>query len=340
MSTSTKFLAGFAGKQTVLGTPVSATFQLPFVGEYEDAQEDHSAEYDSGFWTPTTIVEQVATHARFTLNGTAFFELMPVLFNAGHDHITVGGVGPFIFDDAVSPSAVGVPRPYTFFFGGNENIGATGPMIRIQDGHLESFSLAGNINTKEVALTSQWFGATIHPNSAHVGFAKPAANLPSPLGMMKTLLATLELQDATTTGGDFATMTATDKALLDWTFACDFGLRPAWSADENQSFYSTIRHVMPVATFAAAIRMTETNYALVRIKAVDRTFQELQLTLNGANSELLKLKMTGRWLPNVIAHSRSNDEVVMQGTFQLETPYTQVTTPHWFSWELDTNWSH
>lgn len=339
MSTTTKFLAGFAGKQTVFGTAVAATFKLPFMGEYEDAQEEHSAEYDSGFWTPVTIVEQVAQHARFTLNGAGFFELLPVLLNAGHDHITVSGVGPFVFDDAVAPSAVGVPRPYTFFFGGNEALGGTGPMVRIRDGHLESFQLAGNINTKEVALSSQWFGALVDSNS-NAGFTKPSSALPSPLGMMKTLLATLEVQDATTTGGDFLTMTATDKALLDWTFACDFGLRPQWSADENLLTYSGVRHVMPVATFAAAIRTTATNYALVKAKADARTFQELMLTLNGANSEQLKLKMTGRWLPGVTAHSRVNDEVVMNGTFQVETNYLQVTTPHWLSWELDTNWTH
>lgn len=339
MSTTTKFLAGFAGKQTVFGTAVAATFKLPFVGEYEDAQEEHSAEYDSGFWTPTVIVGEVAQHARFTLNGTGFFELMPVLFNAGHDHITVGGVGPFEFDDVVSPSAVGVPRPYTFFFGGNENLGGTGPMVRIRDGHMESFQLAGNINTKEVSLQSQWFGASVDDNS-DAGFAKPSSNLPSPLGMMKTLLGTLEIQDATTTGGDFTTMTATDKALLDWTFACDFGLRPQWSADENQLVYSGVRHVMPTASFQAAIRTTATNYALVKAKADAKTFQELMLTLNGGASELLKLKMTGRWLPNVIAHSRNNDEVVMAATFQVETNYLQVTTPHWLSWELDTNWTH
>jgi hypothetical protein len=75
----------------------------------------------------------------------------------------------------------------------------------------------------------------------------------------------------------------------------------------------------------------------VRRKAELRTYQELQLTLNGGDAEQLVLKLTGRFLPTVIAHARSNDEVVMAATFQVETPHTQITTPHWISWSLDTN---
>ena len=54
MSTSTKFLRAVAAKQTAFGTPGAANyFQLPWVGEYEDLEEEHMAEYDQGTWTPT-----------------------------------------------------------------------------------------------------------------------------------------------------------------------------------------------------------------------------------------------------------------------------------------------
>lgn len=335
MSTSTKFLKGEAGKQSVFGTPVSPTFKLPFTGEYADAQEDHSAEYDSGAWTPITIVGKVSDHATFTLNGTAFFELLPLFLNAGFGDITPSGEGPYVYDDELDPSAVGAPIPYTFFFGGNEAIGGTGPAVRIADAYCQSFSLAWSMSAKQIALQSTWFGRSVDDNSG-AGFAFIGSGLPAGIEMMKGLLASLNIQDAASTGSDFTTMTAFDCALLDWTLAVNTGLQPMWSGDKNALTYCGYYHQAPVTTFTAALRTTSANYALVAAKAKARTYQELELTLNGAGSRQLKAQLTGRWLPSVTAHGRSGNEVVMNGVFQAETPHTQVTTPHYLSWELDT----
>lgn len=339
MSTSLKFLKAEAGKQAVFGTAVVPDFKLPFTGEYSDEQTEHMAEWDAGYWTPTEIVEKTSDYATFNLNGAMWFELLPVFFSAGFADLTPTGAGPYVYDYELNPAAVGAPSPYTFYFGGNENLGATGPAVRIRDGYLRSMTLAFNINSKELTVQSEWFGASIDDNSG-AGFAFAGAALPTPLGMMKGLLGVLEIQDAATTGSDFTTMTAFDCSLLDWTLTIDTGLRPQWAAEENALTYCGFYHEAPVITFAPTLRTNSTNYALVKAKANARTYQELQLTLNGASSRQLKLQLTGRWLANFSAHTRGSGEVVMSPTFQAATPYTQVTTPHFAGWELDTLWSH
>ena len=335
MATSVKLLKGEAGKQSVFGTAVSPTFKLPFVGEYQDAQEDHSAEYDSGFWTPVTIVGKVADHGTFNLRGTAYFELLPMFFNAGFDAITPSGAGPYVYDDEVVPSTPGAPIPYTFRFGGGEAIGGTGPTVQIADAYCQSFTLAFSMSAKALTINSTWFGRSIDDNSG-AGRAFIGSNLPASIEMMKGLLGALNIQDAATTGSDFTTMTAFQCSLLDWTLAVDTGLRPQWAADNNALTYCGYYHQAPVITLAAAIRTTSSNYALVAAKAKARTYQELELIINGSNSRQLRLQLTGRWNPNVTAHGRANNEVVMNGSFMVETPHTQTTTPHYFGWELDT----
>lgn len=339
MSTSLKFLKGEAGKQSVFGTAVSPTFKLPFVGEYSDAQTDHEAEWDAGVWTPTVIVEKTSDYATFKLSGAMFFELLPVFLSAGFDDLAPSGSDPYTYDLDLTPTAVGAPSPYTFFFGGNEAIGGTGPAVRIQDGYLSKMVLSYNLNSKELAVQSDWFGASVDDNSG-AGRAFIGSALPTPLGMVKGMLGALEIQDAATTGGDFATMTAFDCALLDWSLTIDTGLRAAWSADQNALTYCGFYHEAPAVTFTPTIRTNSTNYALVKGKANSRTFQELLLTLNGASSRVFKARMTGRWMPGFTAHERANNEVIMKPTFTCETPYTQVTTPHFFGWSLTTKWSH
>lgn len=339
MSTSIKFLRVEAGRQSAFGTAVTPTLKLPFTGEYADEQTEHTAEWDQGTWTPTEIVEKTSDFATFKLSGAMFFELLPIFFSAGFDALTPSGDGPYTYDDELNPAAVGTPIPYTFFFGGKENLGGTGPAIRIRDGYLRQMVLSFNMNSKDLTVQSDWFGASIDDNSG-AGFAFQGLSLPSSLGMMKGLLGALEIQDATTTGGDFATMTAFDCALLDWRLTIDTGLRPAWAADQNDLAYCGYYHEAPMVSFAPTIRTTSTNYALLKTKANARTYQELMLTLNGASSRQAKLQMTGRWLPNFVAHGRGTNEVVMQPTFQCARPYTQVTTPHFFGWELDTQLEH
>lgn len=335
MSTSVKFLKAEAGKQAEFGTPVAPTFRLPFEGEYQDAQEDHVAQYDSGVWTPQEIAGKVADHATFTLKGTAFFELLPIFWNAGYNDITPSGTGPYAYDDALDPAAEGAPIPYTFYFGGGEDIGGTGPAIRIADAYCQSFSLAFGIGAKQIALQSTWFGKSVDDN-AGAGFDFIGSNLPGSLEMMKGLLGELNVQDAAATGGDFATMTAFECSLLDWTLTVNTGIRPKWAADNNALTYCGYYYEAPAVTLAAAIRTTSANYANVAAKAKARTYQELELILNGSSARQLRAQLTGRWLPNVTAHGRSGNEVVMNAVFQAGTPYTQTTTPHYFGWELDT----
>ncbi len=342
MSTSAKFLKAVAAKQTAFGTPGAANyFQLPWTGEYEDLEEEHLAEYDQGTWTPTAIVEKVGEMARVTLSGVMFFELFPVLLNASHDAITaVDATTHFSYDDAVSPSAVGAPIPYTSWLGGNEAIGGTGPAVRIQDCYCESWTLTGNINTKEVQMTSTWFGLQVDDNSG-AGFAFPTAALPTSLNMMKTLLGGLDYQDAAATGGDFTTMTAAACVLLDWELTFAGGLVPLWCVNSSTALtYSGVRHEEPSCEYKPTIRTNATTYAAVKGKANSRTFQEVMISIIGANQNDCNWKMTGRFQPAFIAHSRNDNEVVMQPTFRCETPWTQTTTPHWVSWELDTEWEH
>jgi hypothetical protein len=340
MSTSTRFLKAQAGKQAQFGTAVTTTFQLPFTGEYEDLQEEHIAEYDSGTWTPTTIVEKVADYAKVSLSGVMFFEFLPVFFNMGHDLITVSDQTTYQqYDDAISPTAVGVPRAYTFLLGGGQNIGGTGPAVRIQDTFLESMTLAGNLNSKEITVQADAFGLSVNDNSG-AGYAFAAVGLPANIGMMKTMLGALNYQDATSTGGDFQTMTALSCVMMDWSWTWNTGLVPKWASDGNALTYCGVRHNAPSVEFTPTIRTNSTTYAAIKGKANARTYQELQLIITGTEQRAFTLNMTGRWLPNFVAHSRANDEVVMTPTFRVETPHTQTTTPHWMSWELDTEWSH
>lgn len=339
MSTSQKFMRAEAGKQSVFGTAVTPDFKLPFTGEYADMQTEQSAAWDSGTWTPVEIVEKTSDYATFKLSGAMFFELLPVFLSAGFADLSPTGSNPYAYDAELNPAAVGAPSPYTFYFGANEAIGGTGPAVRIQDAYLQKMVLSFNLNSKELTVQSDWFGKSVDDNSG-AGRAFIGAALPTSLGMMKGMLSALEIQDAATTGSDFATMTAFDCSLLDWSLNIDTGLRPQWAGEENALTYCGYYHEEPVVTFQPTIRTNATNYALVKGKANSRTFQELMLTMNGATSRQVKWQMTGRWLPNFTAHSRAGGEVVMSPTFQCKTPHTQTTTPHMFGWELDTQWSH
>ncbi len=335
-----KFIRAEAAKQSAFGTAASSSqFALPFVGEYTDAQEEHVATWDRGTWTPTEIVAKTAEFVTFTLEGVGFFELLPVLLNAGFGHITVSGSDPYVFDGVVSPTAVGTPRPYTFWFGSRENIGGTGPATRVQDSYCQEIVLTGNINTKEVALRSSWFGLQADDNSG-AGYAMADAALPTPLGMMRTLQGLFDLKDAGTTGGSFATMTAIDGYLLDWSLTMRTGLAPAWRADSNQQTYTGVQFTEPEIIFTGNIVCDATRYALVRTKYNARTYQELKLTLNGDSSRQVMWKVTGRFTDVPRHTGRAEGQMVLPVTFTAATPHTQTITPHYFGWELDTKWSH
>jgi hypothetical protein len=200
-------------------------------------------------------------------------------------------------------------------------------------------TLAGNLNSKEISLQSDIFGLGVDDNSG-AGRAFAAVGLPSPLGMMKTLLGAIGSKNAGTTGGSFSGLTALSCVLLDWSWTFNTGLQPKWAADGNALTYCGVRNTEPSIEFTPTIRTNATTYAAIKAKADAYTYQELQFTLTGDNSRSWVINMTGRWLPNFTAHGRANDEIVMQPTFRVETPHTQTTTPHWLSWTLATQWSH
>lgn len=336
---SEKFLKAQFGLQTLFGTPVAVTHQFPAQGDYEDAHDEHVAEHDAGVWTPQTIVEQTSEFAKFTLKGAGFFELLPVLFNAAFGLLTPTGTDPWIYADEVDPAAVGTPSPYTWLFGGGENLGATGPAVKIPNAYCESITLQGNLNSKQVSCESAWFGTKVDDNSG-AGFAFGAVNHPPNLAMLKILLETINLQDAAATGGDFTTMTALTGKLLDWTLKIVSGAKPAWSSDQNALTFGGVRFEQPSIEFTPTIRTDATTYGLVKAKQRAKTFQELQFSLSGALTRAAVFQITGRWAACPKAHERGDGEIVMKPTFRAETPWTQVTTPHWFDYSFSTKWQH
>jgi hypothetical protein len=93
-------------------------------------------------------------------------------------------------------------------------------------------------------------------------------------------------------------------------------------------------------TFTPTIITTATTYNLIRTKRDARTYQEVMMTLLGANSRQAQWRMTGRWTDVPSAHERDDGQIVMRPTFTCATPHTQTTTPHFFGWVVATRWNH
>jgi hypothetical protein len=329
---SQRFLKSQIGLQTAFGTPITPTIEFPGVVEYEDGREHHVAEYDSGTWTPAAITALAQKYATLKATGTAFFEMLPVFLNSGFEDVAPSGADPYTHTYTVSPAAVAVPKPLTWVTGAvGENIGGTGPAVKLPDLYLQKLKLSGNINDKLCKIEAELFGTDVDDNSG-AGFAFTAAlTYPATLEAMNALLGQINIQDATSTGGDFATMTAFACAVPDWTLNIDTGLQPLWCVCDNKVTFSGIRYELPAAEFEATIRTSATNYALVKGKSDARTYQELQVKINGSATRAATFNLTGRWTECKSAHARENNEVVMKAKFTAETPWTQTTTPHWFA---------
>lgn len=327
-----------AGKQDAFGTPADMAFALPVRFDYQDGNVEQLAQWDAGVWTGLSILEQVAQFATFTLSGTLFYELLPLLFDAGFDNMAPDGTGPYTYTGSAGPSSVGAPAAYTFRFGGNDANRAPTSMVQIRDAYLQELTLSFNFNVRAVQFTSKWFGAFVDDNDGD-GYEPQAVALVSPLGMVNGLLATMGVQDAGDTGGAFDDLTNFDCALLEWTLAMDTGLRPAWAADQNALTYCGVRQEEPSVIFQPQVRTNLDTYALTLTKAQLRQFQELQLSF-AATDRAFDLMMTGRWLPKLNAHDRNRTEVVMNPTFVAGTPAEQTTTPHYLSWSIESSWEH
>ena len=325
---SDKFLKMQVGLQTAFGTPATPTIQLPLTGEYEDQRIHHAAEYDTGTWTLTEISTLQQTLSKVMVKGSAIYEVLPVLLNSMWEDVAPSGADPYTHTYTISPAAVAVPKPLTALCGAvGENLGGTGPAVKLPDLYVRSLTLAANVNNPMVRLDAELFGTNVDDNRA-AGYAFASVALPATMEVINGLKGAISIDDAGATGGAFTTMTAFSCAIVDWSLKLTSGLEPKYCLTDNVVTHMGVRYTEPSAEFTATVRTTAANYALVKAKSDARTYQELQLVLSGALTRALTVNLTGRWTSVPSAATRENGEVVMKSTFQARTPHTQTTTPH------------
>lgn len=324
---SVRFLKVQVGLQTAFLTPVDATIQLPLIGNYIDGRVHHTSEWDSGTWTPTTIPALERTLSTVNLTGSAAFEILPVLLNSMWEDVAPSVT--YIHTYVISPSAVAVPKPLTALVGAvGENLGGTGPAVKLPDLHVRQLTLSSSLNAPMVNLEAELFGTNVNDN-AGAGFAFIAVGLPATMETVNGLKGAFNIQDAAVAGGDFTTMTALSCAISGWTLTMRSGLEPKYCLDGASVTHSGIVYTRPSIELALTVRTSSTNYALVKAKSDARTYQELQMVLSGASSRSFTANLTGRFTSVPSAGERENDEVVMKGVFTAETSHLQTTTPHW-----------
>jgi len=335
---SSKFNKIQVGLQTEFGTPVTPTKQLPLRGTYQDQRQRHTAVFDAGAWTPTDISVDVAHQTALTLEGTAFYEVLPILLNSGFADVAPtepGGVTGYLHTYVVSPAAVGVPMPLTALIGTEGTlIGDTGAAVKLYDLYLKTLTLSGNINDKAVSLKAEFFGTTYDDNTA-AGYAFASVGLPASLQVINALEGTLAYKNVTTTGGEeFDTMTDFECSMLDWELVIDTGIEPAYCTTDAVLTWSALKYTQPSCVFSPVIRTSATTYALVKAAADAYTYQGLSLYIGASDAtsdDILTVNMTGLWEVVPSAHEDQDGEVVMKPTFTATTPATQITTPHWLT---------
>ena len=336
------FLRVQAGKQAEFDDATTPTVALPVTFEYEEGDVEQLAKWDPGVWTPLVIVERTARFATFRLRGTLFFEMLPLLLNAGFGEMAgnevEGSGGLYGYGDSVAPGQTGEPAAYTLRLGGNDANRWQGSMVQIQDAYLHKLTLSFNLNDKAVLFESEWFGRYIDDNDG-AGYAPLAVTLPPNLAIVNGLRTELGVQDAGgAEGSEFGDLTLFECSLMEWQLQIDTGVRPAWAADGNNYFYCGVRHEWPQASLTAHLRTNLDNYAITKVKANLRTYQEMRLQIAGNDNRRVRFDMTGRWLPNFPAHDRSREEVVMKPEFRVESPHWQTVFSHWLSYDFLTRW--
>jgi hypothetical protein len=337
---STKFMKSQVGLQSAFGTAVAPTIQVPWRGTYEDKRQVHRSEWDAGTWTPTEIVAEVGSETAVTFEGTAFFEMLPVLLNSGWEDVTPSAT--YIHSYVVSPAAIATPKPLTALIGTvGTNLGATGPAVKLKDLYLKTLTLSANINDKAAMVKAEMFGTTYDDNSA-AGYAFASVALPATMEVINALKGVLRYQDAgAVTGGDFLTMTDLECTLLDYELTIETGIEPAWCLTDETTTWAALKYTTPVVEFKPIIRTNSTTYAAIKAKADARTFQEVQLYIAGTSSRALTVNMTGLWDVIPTVHDDQDGEVVMKPTFICRTPHTQTTTPHYLTMIVQSthNWT-
>jgi hypothetical protein len=336
---SVRFLKTQVGLQAAFGTAITPTIMLPLTGNYEDQRVHHTAEWDAGTWTPTTIATLERTLSKVTLTGSAAFEILPVLLNSMWED--VAPTATYIHTYTINPAAVAVPKPLTMLAGAvGTNLGVTGPAVKMKDLYVRTLKLSSNINSPMVALDAELFGTNVDDNSG-AGYAFEALALPATIEIINGLKGAFNLDDTSATGGAFATMTALACAITDWSLTINSGLDPLLCLTDAVTTHVGIKYLQPSIELALTVRTTSANYLLVKAKSDARTYQELQMVLSGSSSRALTVNLTGRFTSVPTAAARDGDEVVMKATFRAETPHTQVTTPHWAAMIVNSthNWT-
>jgi hypothetical protein len=337
---SEKFLKAEVGQQATFGTPVTPTLLYPFTGEYVDAAEYHIAQYDSGEWVQGEQPVKTCDYVTMTFRGTSTFETLPIPLMAGFDDVAPSGTDPYTYAIAYDLAAEPEPLPCTFLLGGGADLGATGPAIKVQDAYCSKVTLSGNINSKEVSRTEEWFGLSYNDNSG-AGFDYAGVAVPTAQETMLALKAALSLDDAGTTGGAFTSMTSTSGVLIDWTIEIDTGARAKWACDSGGVLaYIGVMFVEPSITFKPTIRTDTTTYGLVKAKQRAITFQELQFVISGNDTRAFTANLTGRWTECPTAHARENGEIVMKPTFAARRYPAQTTTPHIADFTIVTKYAY
>lgn len=340
---SSKFNKAQVGLQTAIGTGLAATamaIQVPWKGMYEDRRQRHVAEYDAGTWTPTTIVADVGFETFATFEGTAFFQMMPVLFNSGFADVAPSAT--YLHTYTVSPSAVGVPMPLTALFGTVGMTGeaaapfVTGPAVLLKDLFVKTVTLSANINDKIVMVKAELFGSTYDAGTANAGYAFDSVGLPATMEVINGLKGVIRYQDAgtgATGGGNFATMTDFECSILDWELTIDTGIEPAYCLTDETTTWSALKYTTPSVEFKPIVRTSSVTYAAIKAKSDAGTYQEVQLHLPGAVSpgSYLTVNMTGLWDVVPTAHDDQDGEVVMKPTFRCQTQHLQTTDPHYLT---------
>lgn len=183
---SDRFIKAEMGKQSVFNTPVAPDFHAPVVGSYEDLAEDHEAEWDSGAWTPTTIVTRASEGARITTQGSAFFEFLPVLFNAGVDEQTPSGTATTLSANAsATDTTIDITSSTGFTNGIQVNVALDNGLVHstTQNGAASVGTGAGG--TDQITLTDAMPSAATSGNAVYTNYTYtgtvPRTSFPSPI---------------------------------------------------------------------------------------------------------------------------------------------------------------
>lgn len=344
---SVNFLKAEAGRQDAHGTPVTPTFQLPFVGNYTDEQEEHMAPWDAGAWIAGEELVKVNDYATMSFNGTASFEMLPMFFFGGYQ-FQAPGTPDFTYQDAINLNQAGIPNPYTFRFGAVDEplFGGGGPAVQLANAYCMNLTLSGGINARAVGFTSDWFAAGVDDNfddaqGAPVGYPFAATATPGPRNYLIALGNNIEIDAAQDTGGLFETMLPFECDTIDWELSINFGTVPKWGADGDGLSYCGVRFNQPSIEFRPTMRTNDRTYQRVRHRYNTREYLELRLRVNGVGADTnATFQITGQWVSCPQPHGRANDEVVMQPVFRAKRVPSQTTTPHLFDWNIKGEYEH